>query len=84
MCENICDNITRERLSLEAVQTARREELEFMDQLAVLRKVSVELCWSETDAKPIGTMWLDINKGDGDRGFIRSRLVATELKGHLA
>ena len=33
--ENISDNITGERLSPEAVQMARREELEFMDKLAV-------------------------------------------------
>ena len=41
------------RLSPEAVQIARREELEFMDKLEVLKEVLVEQCWSETSAKPM-------------------------------
>ena len=51
-----------------------------MDKLAVLKEVLVEQCRSETNAKPIGTKWVDINKGDGDRVEIRSRPVATALK----
>ena len=47
-----CDNITGKRLIPEAVQIARREELEFMDKLEVLKEVLVEQCWSETSAKP--------------------------------
>ena len=50
----ICDNITGKRLSPEAVQIARQEELEFMDKLAVLKEVPVEQCWLETNANPIG------------------------------
>ena len=48
----ICDNITDTRLSPEAVQIARLEELEFMDKPAVLKEVPIELCWSETNATP--------------------------------
>ena len=66
--------------SPEAVQIARRVELEFMDKLAALKEGRVEQCWSETNAKPFGTKWIDISKGDGDRVEIRSRLVATDLK----
>ena len=43
--------------------------------LAVLREVPVEQCWLETNAKPIGTKWIDIDEGDGDRVEIRSRLL---------
>ena len=78
--DNICDNITGKRWSPEAVQTARREELEFIETLAVLKEVPVEQRWLETNAKAIGTKWIDINKGDGDRVEIRSTLVAEELK----
>ena len=73
-----CDHITSKRLSLELVQITRREELELMDKLAVLQVVPVKQCWSETNAKPIGTKWIDINQGDGNRVEFRSRLVATE------
>ena len=85
--ETICNNINCKRLSPEAVQIARRRELEFMDKLSVLKEVLVQQCWSETNAKPIVTKWIDINKGDvcrsrcsqvkacGNRteGFIKSR-----------
>ena len=80
--ENICDNITGKRLSLEAVQIAMREEVEFMDKLAVLKEVPVEQSWSETNAKPIEIKWIYTNKGDGDPVESMSRLVATELEVH--
>ena len=38
--ENIYDNITSKRLSLEAVQIVRQEELEFINKLAVLKRSS--------------------------------------------
>ena len=77
---NICDNIIGKRWSPEAVHIAKREALEFLDNLAVLEEVPVGQCGLETNAKPIGKKWIDINKGDGDRVEIRSRLMATELK----
>ena len=80
--ENICDNITGKRLSPEAVRIARREEVEFMDKLAVLKEVPVEQSWSETNAKPIEIKWIYTNKGDGDRVESMSRLVAIELEVH--
>ena len=77
--ENISDNITGKTLSPEAVQIARREELGSMGELAVSKEVSFEQCRSETNAKPNGTKWIDIKKGDGDRVEIRSRLVASHF-----
>ena len=62
------------------VMQARTEELEFMDRLGVMTEVPVEQCWLETNAKPVGTKWVDIDKGDGERVEVRSRLVAMELK----
>ena len=73
---------TRKRLSPEAVQTGRRQELKFVHRLPLLKEVSVEQCWLETNSKPIGTKWIDINKGDGDPVEIRPSLVAREREGH--
>ena len=68
-------------MSPEAVQIARREELEFMNKFGGLRGVFVEQCWKRTRSSlersgPTST------KGDGDRVQIRSRLAATDLKVH--
>ena len=51
-----------------------------MDKLDVMTEVPIEQCWLETNAKPVGTKWVDINKGDDDRVELRARLVAMELK----
>ena len=64
--DGVCDNITAKRLRPDAVHVARREELEFMDKLAVLKGVPVEQCLLETNAKLIGTKWIDVHKGDED------------------
>ena len=80
--DNICDNILGKRLSPEAVQTGRRQQLKLMHRLPLLKEVPVERCWLETNAKPIGTKWIDINKGDGDPIEIRPSLVARELGVH--
>ena len=65
---------------------ARQEELEFMDKLAVLNVVPVEQCLSETSVKPIGTKWIDINEGDGDRLEISGTRTegSSSEDGHLA
>ena len=64
--DGVCDNITAKRLRPDAVHVARREELEFMDKLAVLKGVPVEQCLLETNAKLIDTKWIDVHKGDED------------------
>ena len=42
-------------------------------------KVPVAQCLAETGKKPIGTRWVDTNKGDATCPKVRSRLVAQEL-----
>ena len=76
----MCDNIVGNRWSPDAVHTAK--DLEVIDKLAVLKAIPAEQCWSDTYAEPFGTKWIDINKGDGDRVEVRSRLEATEMKVH--
>ena len=65
--EDICNDITGKNMCPEAVQKARREQLEFMNQLGVMKDVPVEKRWQEAHTRPIERKWIDINKGDGDR-----------------
>jgi len=47
-------------------------------------KVPLKECYDETGQEPVGTKWLEINKGDEDNFNIRARLVAQEFtKGKL-
>ena len=46
----------------------------------VYEKVPTEECWRKTGAAPIGTRWVDVNKGDDGKPEYRSRLVAKEIK----
>ena len=48
--------------------------------MKVYVKVSIDQCLEETGKRPIGTRWVDTNKGDKIKPKIRSRLVAQELK----
>ena len=43
------------------------------------RKVLESECWRVTGKPPIGTRWVDINKGDDEVPEYRSRLAAQEL-----
>ena len=45
-------------------------------------KVPLEECWKQTGQVPIGTRWVDVNKGDDDHPDYRSRLVAQEINSH--
>jgi hypothetical protein len=42
--------------------------------------VPIEECWANTGKEPIGTRWVDVNKGDEANPEYRSRLVAQEIK----
>ena len=46
----------------------------------VYEKVKEEVCWAVTGKGPIGTRWIDLNKGDEDYPDHRSRLVAQQVK----
>ena len=43
-------------------------------------KVPIKECINKTGKMPIGTRWIDINKGDKETPEYRSRLVAKEIK----
>ena len=59
---------------------AREEEMEQFRKHEVYEKVREEVCWSVTGKGPIGTRWIDINKGDDANPEYRSRLVAQQIK----
>ena len=61
------------------VKTAREEEMKEFRSHEVYKKVPIKECWAITGKDPIGTRWVDINKGDELQPEYRSRLVAQEL-----
>ena len=74
------DDVTGEWLDPAAVMVARKEELEYVKGMKVYEYAAVSECWSSTGKAPIGTRWIDINKGDEQKRNYRSRLVAKEYK----
>ena len=47
------------------------------------RKVNVAECYDRTGKPPIGTKWVDVNKGDAIHPEYRSRLVAQEINTNM-
>ena len=73
------DDLSGQPLDWELTQAARREEIECIHTMGVYRKVPISECLKRTGRRPIGTRWVDVNKGDRDNPKVRSRLVAQEL-----
>ena len=70
------DNLTGEKLNTDMVKAARQEEMQEVYTHKVHTKVQIEGCYEATGTKPIGTIWVDVNKGDSVHQEYRSRLVA--------
>ena len=62
------------------VEKAHLEELGELAKHGVYVKAPIAECWEETGKAPIGTRWIDVNKGDDENPDYRSRLVAQEIK----
>jgi hypothetical protein len=73
------DDISGQELDAALTKAARAEEVSEIHRMGVYDKVSIEECLRETGRLPIGTRWVDTNKGDLTNPKIRSRLVAQEL-----
>ena len=73
------DDLSGRPLDPALVQQARREEMKEFAKHEVYRKVPIKECHDKTGKEPIGTRWVDINKGDEATPEYRSRLVAQEL-----
>ena len=70
--------ISGEWLQPELVYEARKEEMAELKKHSVYTKVSLEECFDKTGAPPVGTLWVDINKGDKVHPEYRTRLVACD------
>ena len=62
--EEVYDNLSGAVLDKDMVQEARREEMAEVYKHGVYEKVSIEECYEKTGKAPIGTRWVDVNKGD--------------------
>ncbi len=77
--KEVYDEITGAALSPELVRQARAEEVKFMLDWGVWERARVTDCWRETGKAPIGSKWVDVNKGDEKKPLIRSRFVVKEI-----
>ena len=73
------DDLSGARLDKTGVKKARVEEIRKGKKHRVYTKVPVAQCWERTGKKPIGTRFVDVNKGDNVNPEYRSRWVAQEL-----
>ena len=78
--EEIFDRRSGEILEQELVQMARKEELDFMEKFGVCEDATNEECFAETGRAPVGTKWVDVNKGTAENPNKRCRLVARDFK----
>ena len=74
------DDVSGGPLVPHLVRNARREELEYFKTMNVYEHVPLRECISTTGKPPIGTRWIDTNKGDAESPNYRSRLVAKEYR----
>ena len=70
------DEMAGKELKSNLVDTARGEEVGHIKSHKVYQKVPVSQSWAEIGKGPIGTRWIDINKGDERVPDYRSRFVA--------
>ena len=77
--EKYWDDLSGKPLIPELVKKARLEELGELAKHKVYEEVPLDECWKATGQPPIGTRWVDVNKGDDQNPDYRSRLVAQEI-----
>ena len=63
----------------EDVRRAREEEVSIAHKLKVYREATEEEMIAD-GCRPIPIRWIDINKGDAENVFVRSRMVAQEIR----
>ena len=68
----------RNMLNTKLVKSAREEEMVEVRKHSVYMKVPISQGLAETGAPPVGTRWIDVNKGDDKNVEYRSRLVAAQ------
>lgn len=73
------DDVSGACLDPELVRAARGEELKEFGRVGVWKIRPITECVRVTGKRPIGTRWVDINKGDKEHPDYRSRLVAQDV-----
>lgn len=73
------DDLSGRQLDMNLTREARAEEIREVYRMGVYVKVSLDECIRETGKMPVGTRWVDVNKGDTLNPKVRSRLVAQEI-----
>ena len=74
------DDMSGKPLITSLVNEARGDEMKKFRQHNVYTKVPIAECVATTGKQPIGSKWIDINKGDEKEPNYRSRLVAKEIR----
>ena len=78
--DEFTDDLSRRPMRSDLVKAAKREEIEIFNQFPVYRKVPLEDAYHFTGKGPIGTRWVDVNKGDDKDPEYRCRFVAKEIQ----
>ena len=73
------DDMSGQTLDTGLVIEARKEQMNKYMQHNAYDKVPIEEAWKISGKGPIGSRWIDINKGDDEKPEYRSRLVAKEI-----
>ena len=60
------DDVKNRELDPKEVIKARGVEMGYVAQHGVYEYSTVKECWAKTGAGPVGTKWLDTNKGDDE------------------
>ena len=69
-----------EILEQELVQMAKEEELDNVEKFGVYKDATIEECFVETGRAPVGTKWVDVDKGTAENPNIPCRLVARDVQ----
>ena len=78
--DTFIDEVSGEALETSKVNAARMEELDYAKRYNVWTLAPVKECWERTGKAPIGSRWIDIDKGDANAPNYRSRLVIQEVR----
>jgi len=70
------DDVTGEKMSVEGVRKARREEIDFIEAKGIWEQVPISLCWDKLGRGPTSGKWVDVQKDSGPR----SRYVGRDFK----
>lgn len=78
--EEYVGDVSGHYLDTKMVKSARGDEMEKFAQHSVYTTRPISECIRVTGKQPVGTRWIDINKGDHANPNYRSRLVAKVIR----